>query len=241
MEPNRLRRAIIFDGDDTLWEIQVFYDETKEQFYDLMVGIGFDRERVVTMFGEIDRANVGKYGFSRHRFPTSMQEVYRYFCEDYGREVDPAILAQTYAIGASVFDRKPVLMAGAVEVLSCLRSYYELYLYSGGDVEVQANKVSYLQLNGYFTAVHFVERKGEIELQRILQKHDLSSKSTWMVGNSARSDINPALRVGLRCIWVRTHSWDYDAEVLTPGRVWEASALTDIVYIFSQVDHVTLT
>jgi putative hydrolase of the HAD superfamily len=36
----------------------------------------------------------------------------------------------------------------------------------------------------------------------LVEKHELSRDSTWMIGNSPRSDINPALAAGLHAVFV---------------------------------------
>ena len=34
--------------------------------------------------------------------------------------------------------------------------------------------------------------------------------SAWSVGNSLASDINPALRIGMRAIWIDAPVWEYE-------------------------------
>lgn len=231
-------RAIIFDGDDTLWGIQSFYDEAKETFFTLMESSGFPRDEVSAKLAEVDSANVSHLGFSRKRFPLSMQQVYTFYAQQKGLSVNERTLRKVQNIGSSVFDRKPVLMDGAREVLSQLRDAYELYLYSGGDIEIQMEKVSNLELASYFNAIHLVDRKTTAQLDAILAEHNLHPDDTWMVGNSIRSDVNPALQLGLRAIHLHSSSWEYDAEDITAGRVWHAAKLIDIPTIVSGVDNI---
>lgn len=222
------KKAIIFDGDDTLWENQVFYDEAKDQFYKLMDSQGFDRTSVKEKLSEIDRANVAKLGLSRKRFPTSMRETYVHFCTQEHRNSDPNIEALVFAIGAAVFQRKPRPVDDVEKVLALLKKIYDLYLYSAGDREIQAEKLQSVGLAKHFQGIHFVERKNSAELQRILDEHNLDIETTWMAGNSVRSDINPALQLGLPCIWVHTHSWDYDQDIMLDGFVKEVSSIREI-------------
>ena len=58
---------------------------------------------------------------------------------------------------------------------------------------------------------------------------------TLMVGNSIRSDVNPALRLGLLCIWLKSHSWEYDEAKLLPGQVWQVDTLRDILPIIEHL------
>jgi phosphoglycolate phosphatase-like HAD superfamily hydrolase len=73
--------GVIFDGDDTLWETAPLYARAKQQFFGQMSSLGFDPREVESAFHNIDVVNVDRLGFSKHRFPTSMAETYRLFCE----------------------------------------------------------------------------------------------------------------------------------------------------------------
>jgi putative hydrolase of the HAD superfamily len=196
---------------------------------------GFDRASVRAKFAEIDQANLAKYGFSRLRFPQSMQDTYRHFCNDSSTPESLAILERAAAIGSTVFERKPVLAPGAREVLDQLRHTHSLFLYSVGDLEVQWMKVRELELQTSFDAIYITERKDHQQLRHILDQQGLSTETTWMVGNSLRSDINPGLRLGLNCIWVQAQSWEYDDEALLPGRVWRVSSIWQIPVVVAQV------
>ena len=227
--------AIIFDGDDTLWQNQIFYEQAKEQFYKLMENQGFDRKAVTSKLSEIDVSNVQRFGFSRRRFPESLKETYEYFCRNQGRPVDPAILKQVYRIGNSVFHRKPVLMDGAQQVLEQLSKEYRLYLYTSGDPYIQRRKLKYLKLAKYFEAIYIRERKNEAELQDILHEQNLDPKKTWMIGNSLRSDINPALKLGLKCIWVRSSCWEYDTELPITSDILQVNSLQELPKIIKGI------
>lgn len=229
-------KAVIFDGDDTLWAIQSFYDEAKEAFFSLMEHQGFSRPRVEKRFAEIDHANVAEYGFSRLRFPQSMQDTYKYLAQHSGVKPNTLLLDKVYEIGSTVFERKPELLPGSTDTLLKLKTFYRLFLYSVGDLEVQWKKVNDLHLEPFFEHIYITERKTSDQLAQILVEQHLQPASSWMVGNSLRSDINPALRLGLRCIWFQAHSWDYDHDALRPGHIWRVSNLDEIPDLLARVD-----
>lgn len=226
------RGAIIFDGDDTLWQTQIFYDQARERFFKLMASCGFDREAVKSKLAEIDVDGVERFGFSRCRFPTSLEETYRYFCRSQGRFIYRAVLRQAWEIGNSVFYQTPKPMNDARQVLERLSWRYCLYLYTGGDLHVQWRKLKDLNLAHYFEAVHVRERKNEAELRNILCEHGLDPDKTWMIGNSPRSDINPALRLGLKCIWVRGAFWEHDEEPLISSDIPQVDSLRELLGLF---------
>jgi len=57
-------------------------------------------------------------------------------------------------------------------------------------------------LKEYFSAVEIVAEKDVGAYSSLMEKYELAHDSTWMVGNSPKSDINPALAAGLHAVFV---------------------------------------
>jgi putative hydrolase of the HAD superfamily len=214
---NKTQSYIIFDGDDTLWNDQIYYDQSIERFLDLMEHQGFAQQAVRTAFDQIDRKNVDikGLGFSRRRFPQSMVETYWSFCRRNSVAILPSITEQAQKIGEDVFTYHRELAEGALDVLSELKNSgkYRLFLFTAGDKEIQQWKLRDVNIGGNFEAVEIPSRKTIESLRKLLIKHCIDPKRTWMVGNSWASDIDPALKLGLRAIWVQSKSWSYDFSV----------------------------
>jgi len=217
--------TILFDGDDTLWEIQPLYDEAKGRFFDVMEQEEFDRNEVSRMLAEVDQANVRRFGFSRHRFPTSLKTVYQNFCELNGQVPQPKVLARALRLGYSVFRRKPIVKMGARETVMQLSRYFKVCLFTAGDDEIQRKRIVDAGVADLFWAIFVTDRKDASTFRHVLEQLEAEPAKTWMVGNSLKSDINPAVQVGLRCIWVRSSSWEYDADELVAGDVWQVESL----------------
>ena len=46
----------------------------------------------------------------------------------------------------------------------------------------------------------------------------MDPRTTWMVGNSPKSDVNPALEAGLNAVFVpHAHTWVLEKEEIRPG------------------------
>jgi putative hydrolase of the HAD superfamily len=231
------RNAIIFDGDDTLWETMSHYSTAKEEFLKQMISCGFDRLAASAQFETIDVNNVRGMGFSRHRFPHSMVETYRYFCKRIGNRLDQQIEEAIRQIGYRVFDMPPIVFEDAAYVLESLKSSHCLILATKGDREVQTGKINQSGLAHYFDAIYIFEQKGMAEFKTIIDDRGLSTRSCWSIGNSLRSDINPALEVGLSAIWIPRHTWDYEiAEESANPRFYKADRLIDCLEILRHVE-----
>ena len=53
----------------------------------------------------------------------------------------------------------------------------------------------------------------------LIAARNLTPEQAWMVGNSPRSDINPALAAGLNAVFVpHPHTWTLERQDIRPGR-----------------------
>ena len=54
----------------------------------------------------------------------------------------------------------------------------------------------------HFTAVEIPPEKHPDAYREIVTRYALVQETTWMIGNSPRSDINPALAAGLHAVYM---------------------------------------
>lgn len=71
-----------------------------------------------------------------------------------------------------------------------------------GNITEQAGKVERSGLKEYFSAVEIVAEKNAFTYKEIVVKYEFEPESTWMVGNSPKSDINPAMAAGINAVFV---------------------------------------
>jgi FMN phosphatase YigB (HAD superfamily) len=60
-----------------------------------------------------------------------------------------------------------------------------------------------------------------------------------MIGNSASSDIKPALEVGLNCIWLRGAHWLFDDALIDVSgvhQIWMLNEICPIIEAWEQVE-----
>ena len=123
----------------------------------------------------------------------------------------------------------------AHDVLGQLRTHYRLILATKGDTEVQSMKIKESNLGSYFDRTYIFDQKTERELNLIIEENELSRAESWVVGNSLRSDINPALRIGLRAIWIPHYTWDYEEAKYEDSRdLFIVDSLEDCLQILIQ-------
>src|SRR5690606_31691714 len=80
---------------------------------------------------------------------------------------------------------------------------HKLYLYTGGDQTIQTRKVKSVGLDVYFqNNIYVATHKNTQFLQKILHSEQLPPTHTWMIGNSLRTDILPALEAGIQAVHI---------------------------------------
>ena len=86
-----------------------------------------------------------------------------------------------------------------------------------GNITEQSGKVERSGLKQHFTAVEVVAEKDAATYRAVVEKYGLLRESTWMIGNSPKSDINPALEAGLHAVFVPHHNtWMLERDELRP-------------------------
>jgi putative hydrolase of the HAD superfamily len=87
-------------------------------------------------------------------------------------------------------------------MLEYLSQRHRLILVTKGAVAEQTGKVERSGMRKYFEGIEIVAEKDPAAYQRIVQQFELHPGLTWMVGNSPKSDINPALAAGLHAVFI---------------------------------------
>ena len=207
---NAKNTAVIFDGDDTLWDTMPTYTRIKNKFFVLMAREGFDATRVEEFFEQRDIQNVSRWGFARKRFQISMLETFKHFhrqAHGHTRNLDKGRIAR---LADSVFAQPTRRLPYAESVLRKLQPWCRLLLLTKGDRGVQKRRLASSGLEKYFRTVQIVAHKNEQSFRRLIRTQRLDASTTWSIGNSLRSDVTPALAVGMNAIWIPRATWAYE-------------------------------
>jgi putative hydrolase of the HAD superfamily len=221
------RRWVIIDADDTLWSTQELYEAAKDEFHALLPTGLMTRAELAAQLDCIDAEAARQVGFGRERFPNSLQVTYRQVCSQHRLDVQDTVLQELKAVGERVFERPPRVYPGVPEALRLLRRHYSLALLTKGDQQIQEDRIRTSGLRRSFDHLYIVDLKDAESYRRVLRSLQVPPASCWAVGNSARSDINPALEVGIRSVMIPNQSWDFEVEQLRPGDVWVTGNMTE--------------
>ncbi len=169
-------------------------------------------------------------------FPQAMRKTYAFYCEKYFQPFDEEQAASFENLGNSFREADYPLVDGAKTLLDILaEAGHYLVLLTQGGYDEQKYKVEQHHLNEYFQEIIVVDKKTPEVYQNIMQRHEFAPAQTWVIGNSLKSEIAPALAVRANPVWVKVcEGWDFENVALNQ-KVPEVSRLIDILPILSQV------
>ncbi|MDI3256128.1 MAG: HAD family hydrolase [Kyrpidia sp.] len=216
------REHIIFDLDDTLVHCNVHFLRVRRQFVDQMLRwfgrAGVTAREIWRLQARIDLEQVERDGLGKDRFPQSLVAAYRVFCGKFRRPTDAEEERALLSLGYTVYEYPVTLYPHAREILEHLHNQgHVLYLYTGGDPDVQLDKLTRSGLDRFFAPDRrFVTPfKDRAHLRHLMDRHGVPPFGGWMVGNSLRSDILPALELGLMAIHIpESQPWEFDHAVI---------------------------
>lgn len=205
------------DGDDTLWFVEPLYDAARNAVAALVAAAGLDAAHWEQHERAIDVANVAVYGVNPERFPTSCVQAYEALASETHASTDDAVAREVWTVASTVFETVAPVHPSASRVISTLRARGPVVLLTKGDQVVQSQRISDAALADAFDDVRIVADKNEDTFRTVLADHGYAPELSWSIGNSLRSDINPALRIGMHAVWVDAHVWEYERGEIEPA------------------------
>ncbi len=238
MTNETMRPTLIVDADDTLWENEAYYEQCIAEFGQLMATLGLDREEAERTVDEVERERVPLTGYGPLQFTENMVIAYERLCGRYGRPVLDEVSERVVEIGQLVIAPPILLLDGVEETLAWLNGRFRLVLLTKGDQEVQEDKLARSGLGRFFDAVHVVPEKDAEVFRELIVGYGLEPERTWMVGNSPRSDINPALEAGVGAIHVpHSSTWVWEREeIIEPERVAVLGSFGELVGLLPDLE-----
>jgi putative hydrolase of the HAD superfamily len=188
----------------------MLYDRARSHAARIVAAAGLPANLWEETERKLDVANVARFGLSRLRFPASCVEAYRQVAASSGTAVSDTIERRIRTAAEWVFRATAPTVPGARSVLTAVRRYYRTVLLTQGEPEVQRQRITTSGLVDLFDTVEIVDTKQPSVFAATLTAMAAEPSASWMVGNSVRSDINPAVASGMNAIWVDAHVWEHE-------------------------------
>ncbi len=205
----------LVDFDDTLVETAPAFQEAREALFRRLEEEGFSREEAEEVhYREVEPELLAVFGMGPFRMEPSFRDTYLRLCARRGIPPRMEVAAACGALGRE-FLGHPRVMEGSLEALARLASRFPTVLYSqASHREYQLGRIrdagvldilpeSRVRITPYKTLEAFLEVLGDFGVS--------DPAAAVMIGNSLRSDINPALLAGAQAVLVEPYEmWEYD-------------------------------
>ena len=211
-----MKQHLIVDADDTLWENNIYFERAFEEFAQFLAHSSMPPQEVRDVLDEIEAANAKIHGYGSKNFGRNLRECYARLSE---RDVRDGDLATVMSFAERILECPMEVIEGVAETLAYLASRHELTLFTKGHPDEQRLKLDRSGLGAHFAHTAIVKEKDCEAYARLVAERQLHPDRTWMIGNSPKSDINPALECGLNAVFVpHAHTWVLEKQDIRPGR-----------------------
>jgi putative hydrolase of the HAD superfamily len=210
-----LKDLVLVDFDDTLVDTGPRFQNARRALLLLMQEAGFTEDIAYdVLYNRVDPGMRAKYGLGPKRMEPAFVATYERLCEIHGVAVDADIVRRSAELGRGVYGPPPAF-EGALDALRRLSLHLPTIVYTqSGDAQYQLECVRGAGIIDIVAEdrVRVCDRKdAEMFVQTLASYGVKDPARAWMVGNSIRSDINPALEAGANAILVETSDpWEYD-------------------------------
>jgi putative hydrolase of the HAD superfamily len=210
------RQHLIFDADDTLWENNIYFEEAFDRFCQYLDHSQLTPPAIRERLDAIERENAKAHGYGTWNFARNLQQCYQLLAE---RDWEEAHLSEVAGLAYKILDSPMQLMDGVAATLAALEQHHELTLFTKGDPVEQNMKIDRSGLRAHFDHCAVVKEKNRDAYLQLADVRGFDLDRTWMIGNSPKSDINPALAAGMRAVYVpHPRTWGLEKEEIPePG------------------------
>jgi putative hydrolase of the HAD superfamily len=204
------RLHLIFDADDTLWENNIYFEDAFAQFVEFLGHSTLTAEEIRAVLDEIELANQRTHGYGALNFGRNLRQCYEHLAE---RAISHADLDRVMSFAERILDLPVELMDGVAQTLQYLSGRHELLLFTKGHPDEQRLKIDRSGLGRHFSHAAIVHEKDAASYRELIEGRQLDPARSWMIGNSPRSDINPALELGLGAVYIpHPRTWSLERE-----------------------------
>ena len=227
-----MRRSLIIDADDTLWENNVYFEQAFDDFIAFLDHSHLSPPEVRTILDEIELANIKVHGYGAQNFARNLCQCYERLVE---RDIRPDDRDRIMALAAKIMEQPIEIIPGVEPTLEYLSQRHDLTLFTKGHPEEQKLKIDRSGLGIYFGHTAIVREKDADSYRELVSGRGLNPALTWMIGNSPKSDINPALAAGINAVFVpheRTWHLERTAVADGPGKVVTVERFSDLMRLF---------
>jgi putative hydrolase of the HAD superfamily len=203
-------QTLLIDADDTLWENNIYFERAIAAFISYLNHHTYTPAEVRQALNAVERETILAHGYGLTSFTRSLVTCFERLSPE---PVTDEKAQRILSFARSIAEQEIELLPGVANTLAQLAARHRLILMTKGDHAEQADKLARSGLAPHFSAVEIVAEKDPQTYLTVIGRHELAPHTSWMIGNSPKSDINPALAAGLHAVflfhentWVLEHA-----------------------------------
>lgn len=205
---------LLCDADDTLWENNIYFERAISEFIQYLGHRRLSPLAVRQRLDEIEVRNIKLRGYGTKNFARNLVECFETLR---GRPAVAEERRRILAMTDQISNCEIELLPGVVKTLASLGQRHRLALVTKGDRDEQRSKLERSGLAGFFKRVVTVPEKDAECYRKLISEIGADPSTTWMIGNSPKSDINPALEAGLGAVLVpHPSTWSLEIQAVPP-------------------------
>lgn len=211
---------LIFDLDDTLIHTHRVFLELTDEFLRRMAELGLGDENVYYTMDSFNREAVeDNAAYVPWAFPKAMRKTYEFYCEKDFVQYYDEVADELEELGWGFKEAEYTQVPGAKILLDEMaEAGHILVMLTQGGYDEQRFKVEQQHFNEFFDEIVVVDKKGPDVLRRLIEQCGFLPRETIVIGDSAKSDIAPALAVGAHAIKAEvSENWEFEAQALPEG------------------------
>jgi putative hydrolase of the HAD superfamily len=193
------RQVLLIDADDTLWENNIYFERAIASFISFLNHQAYSAAQVREVLNQVERECILSHGYGLHSFAHALVQTFERLAVE---PLTPALHETIRGFAHAIAEHPIEILPEIPETLDHLAARHQVMLVTKGDVMEQSGKVERSGLKQYFAAIEIIPDKNLAAYGQLVAKHKLDPEFTWMVGNSPKSDVNPALAAGLNAVFV---------------------------------------
>ena len=210
-----MRQHLIIDADDTLWENNIYFERAFDQFVAFLDHSAMTPRQIRDVLDEIEETNAKIHGYGSLNFARNLRQCYQHLAE---REVHERDLRTVMNFAECILECPMEVIDGVPETLEYLSLRHELTLFTKGHPEEQKLKLDRSGLAPFFRHTAIVHEKDTAAYRTLVSERGFNTGHTWMIGNSPKSDVNPALEAGLNAVFIpHAHTWVLEKQEIRLG------------------------
>ena len=192
-------QTLLIDADDTLWENNIYFERAISSFISYLNHRVYTSEQVREHLNRCEHATITTHGYGLHSFRRSLITCFEELSD---APITPEKHQRIVSFAQSIADQEIELLPAVAETLTDLATRHRLILVTKGDHAEQTDKLRRSGLAPHFSAIEVLPEKHHDAYLSLTNHHACEALTTWMIGNSPKSDINPALSAGLHAVFI---------------------------------------